>query len=142
MNEIVSPDNPIISSWVEAAQKDRREKHPRCHSCGWPHSTVLLCGTGSSFGEAIFGGRSVGVDSSNVQHLLGLRKRLSAMRGFHWKNDIFFEKRDNCIIVSRIEYFNNCPAVHEWSIPKTEWASIVLATMQHATKYSPTKGRT
>jgi hypothetical protein len=116
--------NPVVQAWIDNYQKrDNWSPYVDCHTCGWPHAPVLLCGSGSTFGSVVLGGRTFYIDSSNVDFMLSFVQRLGT--GFHWKHEVFFNVEMNMVIVSHIESYNNTPHIVKWSIPLNEWQSIV-----------------
>jgi hypothetical protein len=124
MADLELKENPIVQAWIRAWNK----KFPHCIHCGWPHSPAVICGWGATFGFARFGGRDVSVDSSNVAYLISFRTK--ERKGFHWKDDIFFERTNSAVLITRIELFNDCPHEEIWTIPLNEWTSIVQSTMR------------
>jgi hypothetical protein len=50
-----------------------------------------------------------------------------ALKGFHWRDNVYIRRHGHDVIVSRIEYDDGQPDVKEWRIPVTEFASIVCA---------------
>ncbi len=85
-----------------------------------------MCGMGSVFGRVTLGGHRFYVDTSNVEYLVEFVAGLAA-NGFHWRNEWFWKRDGDDVVVSYIEAFNNCPSMKQLRIPVSEFASIVCA---------------
>lgn len=114
--------HPFVEAWISAYQEGVVPRED-CRLCGWPHRSM---GCGSTFGQVWLGGDRAYVDASNVDYLVQLISGLSSL-GFHWKNEWFFNRKGDTVVVSRIEYFNGVPSVKQISIPISELASIMCS---------------
>ena len=121
--------NSIVAAWIEAHQKDKwhmpgdADKHADCRVCGWPHNKHVMCGMGATFGFVRLGRHTFSIDASNVGYMLHFVGQLGG-RGFHWRNETFFDVRDGQVVVTYLENFNNTPQLKTWTIPPLEWQSI------------------
>jgi hypothetical protein len=116
--------HPFVLAWIAEFQKDSFHfNYPDCHSCGFPHSDVLLC-NGAPFGLLYIGGKSYFVYISNVAWMVQFREKNRP--GFNWRDDTYFQRTDNGDVrVTSFWQYNNCPQEKVWTIPGSEWASIV-----------------
>lgn len=112
--------NPRVLAWINAYQK---EVYKECPSCKWPHSPNVMCGMGATFGCVRLGGNTYYIDASNVEFMLGFVEKLGP--GFHWKDEIFFDVKNDAVTVTHLESYNNTPQLKRWTIPVNEWQSIV-----------------
>ncbi len=119
--------HPFALAWIAEFQKDPwHKKYPDCRHCGFPHSEVLLC-HGAPFGSLYIGGQHYSVDISNIQFMVSFREKQRL--GFHWRNDIYFQRRDDgSVQITSFWQYNNCPQERKWIIPSAEWASIVSSS--------------
>jgi hypothetical protein len=125
MNETKSlRQHPFVLAWIAEFQKDPwHTKYPDCRRCGFPHSDVLLC-NGAPFGCLYIGGEPYSVDISNVAWMVQFREQ--SRPGFHRRDDIYFQRMDDgSVRVTSFWQYNNCPQEKVWTIPSSEWASIV-----------------
>lgn len=118
--------HPFVIQWIKDYQKDDKwRQYEDCPHCGYPHAENLICGGGSTFGELRIGRFTYYVDQSNVDYFVKFRETLRP--GFHWKNDIHFERIDGHVRVTYFDQYNNSPQERQWLIPHAEWASIVCS---------------
>lgn len=116
-------NHPTVQACISDYRKTNNRENKDCKTCGFPHSEYLLCGTGATFGTLIIGTDRYSVDTSNVEYFVQFRSGIGG--GFHWKNDIFFQRLDGCVVVTYYEKYGNTPQKHTWRIPVIEWESIV-----------------
>lgn len=115
--------HPFVLEWIVEYQKDPWCKHSDCFHCGFPHSKNLLC-NGAPFGCLYIGGEAYSVDISNVAAMVQFREQ--QRKGFHWRDDIYFQRMaDGSVQVTSFWRYNNYPQERRWTIPSSEWASIV-----------------
>ncbi len=120
--------NPMVQHWIAEFQKGAwfPESYPECPYCGWPHNSHILCGMGATFGKLTIGRDTYSVDASNVEYFVKFRDQ--PMRGFHWRDDVFFERLpDGTVEVRWFTQYNNTPQPEIWRIAPAEWASIVCS---------------
>lgn len=117
--------HPFVEAWIDDYQKqDKWHKHPDCPRCGFPHSEVLLCGPGATFGCLYIGGEYYSVDQSNVSSFVAFREK--QRMGFHWRDDIYFQRlADGGVIITSFWRYNNSPQERTWKIDRVSWESIV-----------------
>lgn len=123
-------NNPMVQAWISNYKKVNNCNNDDCDRCGFPHSPHVLCGWGAIFGILTIGGDRYYVDTSNVNSFVQFNNGIK--RGFHWKNDIFFNRLDNSVVVTYYEKYNNSPQKRTWVIPLNEWESIVKAVSHDA----------
>jgi hypothetical protein len=112
----------LIKSWIQEYQKDKWNIHEICRSCKYPHSNYVCCGSGATFGKAMFGGFLYAVDSSNVDYYVHLREIVAI--GHHWQNDVYFYTNNGYTVIRYIKDYNGHPNIHEFNIPALEWLTI------------------
>lgn len=122
-------NSPMVKAWIAARSARQSYSDDKdCHRCGFPHASNLLCGAGATFGRLTLGGHAYSIDYSNVIYFHDFVTNLGKGWGFHWRDEIFFErKEDGGVEVRYIEQFNNTPQIKTWRIPPAEWASIVCS---------------
>ncbi len=118
--------HPLVLTWIANYQKDEWTRHADCPSCGWPHSPVVSCGWGATFGKARFGQEWAYVDTSNVAWTVTFAEKLKSL-GFHWRHDVYVKRDGDTVTMSRVSYYNNSPSIKAWHIPVNEFASIMCA---------------
>lgn len=126
--------HPFVLAWIAEFQKDPlHSKYTDCRHCGFPHSEVLLC-NGAPFGSLYIGGQHYSVDISNVESMVYFREK--PRPGFHWRDDIYFQRLDNGDVrVTSFWQHNNSPQEKKWTIDRDSWASIVSSVS--ATESNP-----
>jgi len=113
-------NNPTVKAWIKDYQLDK--KHKDCQICGFPHHENLICG--STFGQVRIGEDIYSISASNVDYMLNFVNKLGSY-GFHWKNEVYFDIKDDIVTITSIWQYNNSPQLRQWSIPLVEWNSIV-----------------
>lgn len=76
------------------------------------------------FGSVILGEHTYYIDTSNVDFMIYFVSKLPS-NYHHWKNEVFFAVEDGQVLIFRLESYNNCPHWRRWSIPLSEWQTIV-----------------
>jgi ribosomal protein L37E len=119
--------HPLVVEWIKDYQKQNHHiKYDDCSRCGWPHSSVFLCGMGSNFGQVKIGRCMCYIDTSNVKWTVDFVQSLG--KGcFHWRDNIYIKRLGDDVVISHIEYYNDSPSLKDWKIPVNEFASIVCA---------------
>lgn len=123
--------HPFVLEWIAEYQKRgwKLAKYIDCHHCGFPHNEVLLC-NGAPFGLLHIGGDCYSVDISNVEYFVKFRE--SQRQGFHWRDDIYFQRmKDGNVMVTSFYQYNNCPQERVWTIDRDSWASIVSSVSKN-----------
>jgi hypothetical protein len=118
--------HPFVVQWIKDYQRTISwKKYEDCRNCGYPHAAGFICGMGSTFGQLRIGQHLYYVDQSNVDYFVAFREK--PRKGFHWRNDIYFERLPGCVEVTYFDQYNNSPQERKWRIPHSEWASIVCS---------------
>lgn len=117
--------HPIVEAWIKEYQA-HMPIYPDCTYCGYPHYSGSACNT-APFGFCWFGENRYSVSLLNLEDFLSLRTK--ERKGFHWKNDIYFARLQDEVVVSFfIDNGYSCPQEKVWRIPINEWQSIVSCT--------------
>jgi hypothetical protein len=123
---------PMVEAWIAAYQRYDakhgfyKKTFPDCRHCGYPHIGDYDCNN-STFGLVRFGCHDYTVSHSNLEAYVSMRS--APRKGFHWRDDFFFERTDEAVVVRYYSDFNGHPNQKELRIPLLEFKSIADAML-------------